>query len=203
MKFTRRTFSAGLAAAALLPGAARAAEKLSLSAISRYLNDLTTINGAFTQINDDGSISKGKIYIHRPGRARFEYEPPNDALVMAGGSQVAVFDPKSNLPPEQYPLKRTPLHLILKRNVNLGTANMVVGHSFDGTSTSVVAQDPENPELGNIRLVFTGPPVELRQWVITNQDGSQSTVILGDMVRDARLAPRLFSIPQEIERRGL
>lgn len=203
MKITRRTFSAGLAAAAVLPGAARAAEKLSLSAISRYLNDLKTINGAFTQINDDGSISKGKIYIHRPGRARFEYEPPNDALVMAGGSQVAVFDPKSNLPPEQYPLKRTPLHLILKRNVNLGTANMVVGHSFDGTSTSVVAQDPENPELGNIRLVFTGPPVELRQWVITNQDGSQSTVILGDMVRDARLAPRLFSIPQEIERRGL
>jgi len=177
---------------------AAAAEKLSLNQISKYLNDLKTVKGEFTQINDDGTISTGTIYIKRPGRIRFEYNPPEDALVMAGGGQVAIFDKKSNQPPEQYPLKKTPLNLILERNVDLAKRNMVVGHKFDGTATHVTAQDPEHPDYGSIRLVFSGPPVQLRQWIIIGPDGSQTTVVLGDMTTGARMASILFSIPQEI-----
>jgi len=182
---------------------ALAAEQLSLNRISAYLNSLTTAKGKFTQINDDGTIATGTIYIRRPGRVRFEYDPPDAALVLAGGGQVAIFDVKSNQPPEQYPLKRTPLNLILKRDVDLGTANMVVGQSFDGTATSVIAQDPENPEYGTIRMVFSGPPVQLRQWVITGSDGARTTVILGDMEPGASLPAGLFNIPQEVAKRGL
>jgi len=184
-----------------LPVAAWAAEQLTLDQISKYLNGLKSVKGAFTQINWDGTISTGTIFIRRPGRVRFEYDPPEEALVMAGGGQLAIFDAKSNQPPEQYPLKRTPLNLILKRNVDLGQANMVVGHEFDGTSTSVVAQDPDNPEHGSIRLVFSGPPVELRQWVITGADGTETTVVLGDMESGVQLPASLFSIPTEIEKR--
>jgi outer membrane lipoprotein-sorting protein len=180
---------------------AMAAEKLSLNQISRYLNDLKTVKGAFTQINDDGTISTGTIYIKRPGRIRFEYDPPAEALVMAGGGQVAIFDNKSNQPPEQYPLNKTPLNLILERNVNLAKRNMVVGHQFDGTATQVIAQDPANPEYGNIRLVFSGPPVQLRQWVITSADGSTTTVVLGDVQTNAAMASALFSIPTEMGKR--
>ena len=129
-----------------------------LSRLSDYLNGLTTVETDFTQINSDGSISTGKIYIKRPGRVRFEYAPPDRSLVIAGGQQVAIFDAKSNQPPEQYPLKRTPLNLILAENIDLGRASMVVGHSDDGTSTRVRAQDPENPEYGSIELVFTARP---------------------------------------------
>ncbi|MEL7116570.1 MAG: outer membrane lipoprotein carrier protein LolA [Pseudomonadota bacterium] len=199
---SRRLFTTGLLATGL-SRPAFAADKLSLGAISGYLNELTTVQGAFTQINDDGTIATGQISIHRPGRVRFEYDPPEPALVMAGGGQVAIFDPKSNQRPEQYPLRRTPLNLILKRNVNLAQENMVIGHGFDGTATTVTAQDPENPELGNIALKFTGPPVQLRQWVITNQDGSQSTVILGDVKFGVRIGAGQFNIVREIERRGL
>ncbi|MCG6902574.1 MAG: outer membrane lipoprotein carrier protein LolA [Rhodobacter sp.] len=197
---TRASLALPLMLILTLPAAA--AEKLSLNQISKYLNALKTVKGDFTQINDDGTISTGTIYIRRPGRARFEYSPPDEALVMAGGGQVAIFDSKSNQPPEQYPLKRTPLNLILDRNVNLGRANMVVGHSFDGTTTSVTAQDPENPEFGNIRLVFSGPPVELRQWVITNGEGSKTTVILGEMDDAPSLPAALFSIPSEMQSRS-
>ena len=122
---------------------------------------------------------------------------------MAGGGQVAIFDAKSNQPPEQYPLKRTPLNLILDRNINLGRSNMVTAFEYDGTATSIVAQDPENPEYGNIRLKFTGTPVELRQWIITSGDGTQTTVVLTDMEPGADFGVGLFNIPQEIQRRGL
>ena len=179
------------------------AEKLSLGTLSKYLNSLTTVEADFTQVNSDGSVSTGRIFIKRPGRVRFEYNPPDKALVLAGGQQVAIFDGKSNVPPEQYPLKRTPLNLILAANIDLGRAKMVVGHSADATSTRVKAQDPEHPEYGTIELVFSADPVELRQWVITDDLGQQTTVILGGMTKGGALGEGMFSITREKDRRGL
>jgi outer membrane lipoprotein-sorting protein len=171
-----------------------AAQKLPLGEISSYLNKLQTAKGAFTQINDDGSISTGTIYIKRPGKVRFEYNPPETALVIAGSNTVAIFDAKSNQPAQSYPLSRTPLSIILARNVNLGAANMVTGHAFDGTATVVTAQDPENPQYGNIQLKFTDSPVELRQWIINDGNGGQTTVVLGELQKWGNLPNRLFDV---------
>ncbi|MCO8143690.1 outer membrane lipoprotein carrier protein LolA [Rhodovulum tesquicola] len=191
-----RRLALGLAlwAATAAPGLA---DKLPLSAISAYLNSFSTARAEFTQVNADGSISTGRMLLQRPGRARFEYDPPNGGLVIAGGGQVAIFDTKSNQPPEQYPLRRTPLNIILERNVDLSRARMVVGHDGDATMTRVIAQDPEHPEYGTIALVFTGNPVELRQWVITDDTGQATTVILGEMRTGVQLSARMFSIVQE------
>ena len=109
------TFATTLAA---LASPTRAAP-ISLDALSGFLNQLQSAKGDFTQINGDGTISTGQIFLKRPGRIRFEYAAPDNTLVMAGGGQVAIFDGKSNTGPEQYPLRRTPLSLILDRNVNL------------------------------------------------------------------------------------
>lgn len=130
---------------------------------------------------------------------RFDYDAPDPALVIAGGGAVAIFDRKSNEPPQQFPLKRTPLSVILKRDVDLGTANMITDHRADALTTTVTAQDPDNPDIGFIDLVFTAEPVELRQWVITDQDGSQTTVILGDMEFGVDVKDSLFSVLLEIQ----
>ena len=203
----RRSFirSLGLpfAAMAMLTALAvpAAAEKISLKELSRYLNGLTTAQAEFTQINSDGSISTGKLYIQRPGRARFEYNPPDKNLVLAGSGQVAIFDSKSNQPPEQYPLSKTPLSIILASNVDLGRAKMVVGHTIDGNTTRVRAQDPAHPEYGSIEMVFTSGPTELRQWVIRDDSGAETTVILGEMKKGGKLNSSLFNITIAAERR--
>ena len=170
------------------------AEKLSLDDISAYLNGIGAAQTSFTQVNDDNSISTGTLMIKRPGRARFEYDPPAAALVMAGGGQIAIFDKKSNEPPEAYPLRRTPLWVILERNVDLKERDMVVGHSYDGTTTKVTALDPKNPERGSIELHFTDNPVQLRQWVIQDEGGSETTVVLRDFDRSVELDNSLFNI---------
>lgn len=177
------------------------ADPIPLSEITRYFSSFTTAQGGFTQINPDGTLSTGRIYIHRPGRVRFEYDPPERALVMAGGGQLAVFDGRSNQGPNQYPLRRTPLNLILGQNVDFARDRMVVDHFSDGTTTSVVAQDPEHPEYGNIRLVFSANPTELRQWVITDDTRAQTTVILNDLTFGSSLSARLFNITAEIDQR--
>jgi len=191
---------AGLALLAALPAQA---DRISLSQISSYLNGIRTLEAAFTQVNADGSISTGTLYILRPGRVRFEYAPPDRTLVLAGGGQVAIFDGKSNQPPEQYPLSKTPLNLILAPDIDLGRARMVVGHTDDGKTTSVVAQDPDHPERGTIRLVFSDDPVQLRQWIITDETGGKTTVILGKTETGGQIPSARFSITAETQRRGL
>ncbi len=199
MKLARLALAPLFVALTALPAAA---DKLSLNAISKYLQKLTTLQAEFTQINADNTISTGKISIHRPGRARFDYNPPEDTLVIAGGQNLAVFDGKSNTGPEQYPLKRTPLNLILARRIDLAQDGMIVGHSYDGTATVLTAQDPEHPEYGNIQLMFTADPVELRQWIVTDNTGAQTTVILGAMETGMSFQTSTFSIAYEAERRG-
>lgn len=192
-----RILRALMAPALLLALAAPAlAEKLSLGEISAYLNSLKTAKADFTQVNADGSISTGAFYMQRPGRVRFEYAS-DETLVLASGGQVAIFDPKSNQPAEQYPLARTPLSLILAERIDLGQARMVVGHESDGKTTSVLAQDPEHPEYGTIRMVFSASPVELRQWVITDEAGAKTTVILGQLQTGIEIGPSKFSIVAE------
>ena len=138
-----RTFLAAiLLALTALPAMA---QQLSLNGISRYLNSLTTLEAEFTQINADQTISTGVIKIQRPGRARFEYNPPDETLVIAGGQQLAVFDAKSNTGPEQYPLRETPLNLILARTVDLSRSGMVVGHDYDSAFSVAVVRFTSRP----------------------------------------------------------
>ena len=199
----RRFLSLGaavLATPALVTSAS--AQQLSLGEVSGYLNRLVTAQGGFTQINGDGTLSTGQIFIKRPGRIRFEYNAPDNSLMIAGGGQVAIFDPRSNTPPDRYPLNQTPLSIILEQNVDLGQRRMVTGHTSDGTSTTVTAQDPDHPEYGNIQLVFTANPVELRQWVVTDDTGGQTTVILNDVVPGAAIGEAKFNIVSEMRQRG-
>lgn len=177
------------------------AEPVPLAEISGYLNKLDTVVSDFTQVNADGTVSLGKIYIKRPGRVRFEYAPPDRSLVLASADTVAIFDAKSNQPAEEYPLKRTPLNLILAPEIDLGRAKMVVGHREVESTTRVLAQDPDHPEYGTIELVFTANPVALRQWIITDDLGQQTTVILGELKAAEDLKASLFSIPEEKSRR--
>lgn len=177
------------------------AEKISLAEISRYINSLTTAEADFQQVNSDGSTSRGRVVIRRPGRMRFEYGPPDRTLVLASGGQVAVFDGKSNQPPEQYPLARTPLNLILARNVDLTRARMVVGHAESGPFTVVTAQDPEHPEYGTLQMAFTANPVALKQWIVTDDAGGKTKVVLGPLKTGASYGSSLFSINTEASKR--
>ena len=192
--------AAAISAATALPALAQA---IPLSDLSDYINGIRTAEADFTQISDDGAIATGTLFMRRPGRMRFEYDGEDELLVMAGGGQVAIFDGRSNTPPEQYPLRRTPLNLILARNVDLGRSDMIIAHDGDGSATRVVAQDPDDPDIGQIEMVFTADPVELRQWVITDANGFQTTVILGEMQQGTTIPSRQFNIPAELRARGL
>jgi len=205
MTHTRRLFCLALAVALTvtlpLTGPALADSEIPLDSLSRYLNGLTTAETTFRQINPDGTSSSGRVIIQRPGRMRFEYAKPDRTLVLASAGQVAIFDPKSNQPPEQYPLAKTPLNLILGDKVDLQNARMVVDHHQEGALTLVTAQDPAHPDYGTLELGFSQNPVALRQWVVTDGNGAQTIVLLDALTTGQSYSSFLFSITDETEKR--
>lgn len=186
---------------ALFFGLSAQAAEVPLDQLSSYINSLTTAEARFVQTNADGSTSKGRIILQRPGRARFEYDAPNRNLVLASGNMVAIFDAKSNQAPEQYPLPRTPLNLILAANVDLTTAKMVVDHGEVGGTTHVLAQDPKHPDYGTIELIFNENPIALTKWIISDDVGNQTTVALQPFKVGGTYPITTFSIQDEAERR--
>jgi len=179
-----------------------AAEKISLNEISSYFNAMTTAEAQFSQITDTGETSTGRLFIRRPGRIRFEYDPPEATLVVVGGGQVAVFDPKSRDEPLRFPLRHSPLNLVLEREVDLAQRDMVVAHFEVESQTAVTLQDPENPDYGFIQLIFNDNPVQLDQWVVQDNSGGQTDIILDSLTEGGKLSNMLFNIQHEMRKRS-
>ena len=179
-----------------------AAEKISLNEISSYFNAMTTAEAQFSQITDTGETSTGRLFIRRPGRIRFEYDPPEATLVVVGGGQVAVFDPKSRDEPLRFPLRHSPLNLVLEREVDLAQRDMVVAHFEVESQTAVTLQDPENPDYGFIQLIFNDNPVQLYQWVVQDNSGGQTHIILDSLTEGGKLSNMLFNIQHEMRKRS-
>ena len=179
------------------------AEPVSLGALSDYINGLTSAKASFTQFNGDGSRSRGTLYIKRPGRMKFEYAPPNEALVLASAGVVAIFDAKSNAEPQQFPLKRTPLNLLLGADVDLSNTAMVSDHYEDENGLTVVtALDPKNPDTGTLDLYFSPEPLALTQWVLTDESGQKTGVALGRLDLEDSQPNWFFSVSREISSRA-
>ena len=196
------TAAAGVGLFALGLSGIPARAQVPLDRLSTYFNGIDTLEAEFTQLNDDGTRSTGTLYMRRPGRARFEYDPPDRSLVMAGGGQVAIFDGRSNSTnPEQYPLKRTPLWLVLERNVDLGRRNMVVGHFGDDSTTTLVMQDPDEPQNGRVEVIFQNDPLTLAGWTVVDGGGARTRVQLEQIRLGGQLGARLFNIRQEQQSR--
>ena len=182
-------------------GAPVRAEKISLSNLFSYLESIKKVSGNFTQFNNDKTISTGRIFLFRPGRMRMEYKTPDNSLVIVGGSQIAVFDSKSNTHPKVFPLRKTPLKILLEKKINLKAQGIVIRHEKVENSTVVVLQDPMLSSYGSLKLVFTDHPVTLRQWVITNEMNDQTVLKFTDFINQPNMSSNKFNISLEIDNR--
>ena len=185
-----------LASLALLPLLAAPAfgPGTDVTAIDRYLRALRVAQGRFRQTNPDGSTQTGRFMLQKPGRIRFEYDAPPGAMVIADGTNVGVFDPKSNRNPTRYPLSRTPLQLLLREDLSLREPGMVLGATRDGDGAHVTVVDPRQPDAGRMVLTFAEDPVALRRWQIRTPDGQGTTVAISEMQTGNPVDGSLFNI---------
>ncbi|MGF1446451.1 MAG: outer membrane lipoprotein carrier protein LolA [Pikeienuella sp.] len=180
----------------LAPPAAAQVDQRDLLRISNYLNGLGTMTGEFVQIDPEGALSRGTFAMRRPGRLRFDYRPPNPALIVADGVWVGVCDREIETF-ERFPLEETPLDLLLRDRVDLRTEGAVQSITRAEGQLRVRAIDPDAPEQGSITMIFSNLPLQLRQWVVVDAQGLTTTVALSETRGNVSVNPELFVIEDE------
>ncbi|MEM9141196.1 MAG: outer membrane lipoprotein carrier protein LolA, partial [Pseudomonadota bacterium] len=196
----RELIRIGAATAAMsafpLPALAQVSQA-DLTRISNYLNGIGTMQGNFVQVGPDGDLSEGLFYMRRPGRIRFEYQPPNPSLIVADGFWVGVYDTVDNTL-DRFPLSETPLDLLLRDRVNLRNEGAIQSIERSQGQLRVRAIDPEAPDQGSITMIFSDNPLQLTQWIVEDAQGLNTTVALSEIRRNVTLDGKLFFIEDPV-----
>jgi len=162
--------------------------------VNGYLSGINTLVGNFVQIGPDGGRTEGRFYLQKPGRVRFEYNPPSPIEVISDGSSVAVRDRKLATQ-DIIPLSQTPLRFLVSERVDLFKDTNVVSVSSDDTFATVVIE--ERQTLGGthrVMVMFGARDLQLRQWTITDPQGYDTTVALYNLDPKQKPDPSLFKI---------
>lgn len=187
--------------AAAGPVTALRSEPLSNKAVvdraNAYFTNLGTLVADFTQVGGDGRRIGGTLYLQRPGKVRFEYDPPATLEVIADGSSVAVRDRKLATQ-DLYSISQTPLKFLLREQVNLGQDIAITGITSETDGVRINLED--HSTLGGTSRItlFFDPNVEtLNQWRIVDPQGFQTVVVLNKAERGRRIDQSLFKIQYE------
>lgn len=201
MTTRRLLLAAGLAAALASPALAQSAkpvpavltaqQKALLDKATAYIQGLSSAKGRFVQTDARGTQTQGTFYMQRPGKARFQYDPPAGLLVVSNGSNVNIFDSRLKTY-ESYPLSKTPLNLLLAREVRLDRGVIITDVRPLADGFTVVAQDAKRQALGRISIDFSDAPMALTGWTVTDIKGGQIRVRLVDFAETSDLDPKLF-----------
>jgi outer membrane lipoprotein-sorting protein len=184
---------------ALLPIAARAADglvltpedKADLGRIEAYLNGMTSLKAHFMQVAPDGGVSEGTAWLERPGRLRFQYDPPSPYLLIASHG-VLTFNDSALQQTSNIELSRTPLGILLNDRVTLsGPVTVTKLERYPG-QLQVTLVRTESPSEGGITLVFAEPPMVLRQWTVVDAQQRSTHITLYNAQTGGKYDPSLF-----------
>jgi outer membrane lipoprotein-sorting protein len=155
--------------------------------VSAYLTNVRQLHGNFVQVGPDGSKSEGEFFLQKPGKIRFDYNPPSPIELIADGSSVVVRDRKLATQ-DLYPLSQTPLRFLLADRIDLLRDTNLIGVYADDVFVTTVIE--ERQILGGthrLMLMFGAQDFQLRQWTVTDPQGYDTTVAVYNL--DARINP--------------
>ncbi|MEO1193634.1 MAG: outer membrane lipoprotein carrier protein LolA [Pseudomonadota bacterium] len=182
---TRRGLLAGIGGVGLigglapLIGQAQAATPLQLSDTDRrvvdqvesFLNRLTTVRARFVQSASNGSYAEGMVYVERPSRMRFDYDPPVPMLIVADGYAVALYD-RELKQVTQLPIWETPLWFLFKEPIQLDRSLVLTYLAYgQGSIVMTIQEEQAEGNLASVTLTFTEDPISLRKWEVVDPQG--------------------------------
>ncbi|HUW73977.1 MAG TPA: outer-membrane lipoprotein carrier protein LolA [Methyloceanibacter sp.] len=168
------------------------AQSEAVQRINAYFNGITNLQGRFEQIDPSNKRSRGRFYVQRPGKIRFDYAPPSALRIVADGSSLAIED--SDLKTvEKYPIESTPFRLLLADTVDLGRDARIVGVERQPGELAISLEDSSGDAAGRIKLSFdAGSELELKEWMITDAQGLTTKVTVNNIVAGRKVAVDFF-----------
>lgn len=165
-----------------------------ITKVSTYFNKLDNLRGTFVQTTSDNKRMRGRFFVKRPGRLRFEYNLPSRQLIVSDGKMLAIQDLDMNTD-DRIALDQTPFRLLLRKDVDLlRDASILEVH--EAPDLIILALQDKSPDApGQIRLFLTkGPDLELKEWVTTDSQGTDTRVELANLNRPEDLDAELFRV---------
>jgi outer membrane lipoprotein-sorting protein len=174
------------------PSTFDAKQRALVNRVSTYLTSVQVLTGNFIQTGPDGRRTTGHLFIQKPGKVRFEYDPPSPIDIIADGTQVVVRD-RQLATQDLYPLSQTPLRFLLADRIDLLQDTNVVGVTADDTFVSVMIEEKQ-AFVGTNRLMmmFDSKDFKLKQWTVTDVQGFDTTIAVSNLDTSKRPDPNLF-----------
>ena len=166
-----------------------------VSKVSLYFNQMSDLQGVFVQTSADNKRARGKFFVKRPGRFRFDYGPPSKLVVLSDGEYLAVQDHDLKTD-DRVALDQTPFRVLMRKDVDLlrDARILEVQDVNDVIALALEDKSPDNP--GRIKLYLAKKPnLELKEWVTTDTQGLETRVELTEINKVDNLDPGLFKPP--------
>lgn len=185
------TAAPAIALAAPQVAAQNPQESAALQRIAAYLNSIHTMTARFAQVSSGGRTAGGWLWLERPGRMRFEYDPPSPILLIADRFYLYYID-KQLAQVSQIGLQSTPAWFLLRDPIRFDDKLAVTAFQSDPRFLRVTVIERAHPDLGALTMTFSRAPLRLRQWTIVDRQDRTTTVTLSQEQFGMALAPDLF-----------
>lgn len=168
-----------------------APHQATIERVEKYLSGLTTVAADFTQVAPDGAIATGKFYLKRPGKMRWQYDPPVPVLMVADGRSLVYYDAELQQV-SYFPLGSTLASFLAQEIISFTGKIGIQGiEEKDGALRITLAQR-EKPEEGRLMLEFSDKPLLIRNMVVTDATRQTTTVSLNHARFGVALDKALF-----------
>lgn len=139
--------------------------------VSAYFNQVTALQGSFTQTSADNKRERGKFYISRPGRFRFEFNRPSRVVIISDGKYIAIQDRDLNTD-DRWDLGFTPFRSLLQKDVDLLRDARILEVDETADTISIAFEDKDGDNSSRIRLFLaTRPQVQIKGWITKDAQG--------------------------------
>ena len=167
-------------------------EKL-LNQLENYLNQFNNISSQFIQSSSNGSQETGEILISKPGKLRIEYKKNNKLLIVADGKWLHYFDMDLN-EIQSVIIEKSPAWILLKKNINLKNDFNIYKLIKKSGKITLTLVDKNIENIEKIELIFSVNPIELKKWIITDNQEIETTVALLNIKKEKKFKTKTFKL---------
>ena len=168
--------------------------------VNKFFENFNTLEADFIQVSSSGNVSNGKIYFDLPGKLRIDYSEPNNLLITCKGFWIVIQD-RNLKTTNNIPLNQSPFSTLIEKKINL--SNKTIKTEFENKSgiISLTVTSSNNEQAGQLTLEFSENPFSLKKWIIKDNFGDITTVLIQNAKYNKNLSHLLFfpeDFPDEI-----
>ncbi len=165
----------------------------SLKRIEDYLNSIDTMHTRFSQLNQDGKLQEGEIYLSKPNHLKWEYLKPNHVMILVN-KEVIIYHDYELDETTSLPSKSAIINLLSKKNINL-KKDVILKRCIENEQYYELLITKANPDSDfdfDIWLRFNNNPISIERIATLSDNTVVSEVMFQDINYNIKISPNVF-----------